>query len=182
MFFAHGFGGYLVTRHLVKRADEKTHSASLFSRYILWGIFCSILPDLDLLYFYSLDNRQHLHHSYWTHMPVFWIFLACAIYSIGHGFFKKSIGLYCLILLAGTILHLLLDTVAGGIHWLYPWSDYKFQWFVIQPEYKWWVFNYIFHWTMLMEVTLMLLAYVVYRRDQRYSHQIQEQTQQVSPT
>jgi len=180
LFVAHGFGGYLVTRFLIKRAEDKAYSNAIFSRYILWGVFCSILPDFDLLYFYTLDERLHPHHSYWTHMPLFWIFATCAVYSVGHGIYKKPIGLYCLILLVGTFLHLLLDTVAGGIYWLYPWSGYKFQWFEIQPHYYWWVFNYIFHWTMLMEVTLIMLAIIVYRRDQRYAAHIREQSQQSS--
>ncbi len=40
--------------------------------FMLVGLSGSIAPDLDMIYFYLVDNRQHHHHTYWTHIPFYW--------------------------------------------------------------------------------------------------------------
>jgi len=31
-----------------------------------------VLPDLDMAYFYLIDERQRRHHTYWGHIPFAW--------------------------------------------------------------------------------------------------------------
>ena len=165
MFVAHLFAGYLCTRHTISRITDQLTNTKRWKNYIVFGVFCSVLPDFDLLYFYTVDNRQHLHHSYWTHIPIFWALVAGLVYSVCRWVFKKRYGFICLILLLNTWLHLTLDTVAGGIYWFYPLSDVNIQWMHITARYEWWVFNYIIHWTFLLEICIILAAVYSYRRD-----------------
>jgi len=129
------------------------------------GLICSILPDIDLLYFYGIDHRQHPHHTYWTHMPFFWLSISALVYVIERRVFRKQIALVSLLLLSGTLLHLVLDSVAGGIFWLYPWSDTYFRIFTITPRFNWWVLNYIIHWTFLLEIAIVSASLYVMRQD-----------------
>lgn len=165
MFFAHIPGGYLLTRQHIKRFRHKLQTESKLKYYVMFGLLCSVLPDFDLLYFYTIDNRQHIHHSYWTHIPIFWLAVAAGIYLIGKWIFKKNTGVVSLILLGNTLLHLVLDSVAGGIFWLYPWSDVYVRLMDIPSRYSWWVFNYIFHWTFLLELCIISTATLVFLRD-----------------
>ena len=158
MFAAHLFAGYLWTRRHVNRVRDKLKHVENIKYYIWFGIFCSVLPDFDLLYFYTLDHRQHLHHSYWTHMPVFWLLFSAMTYIAGKWLLNKNLAVICLVLLGNTWLHLFLDTVAGGIHWFYPWSNVNIQFMHISPRFDWWVLNYIFHWTFLFELLIMAMA------------------------
>ena len=168
MFVAHLFAGYLCTRHTIRRVRIPLLSEKHWTNYIVFGVVCSVLPDFDLLYFYTIDNRQHLHHSYWTHIPIFWLFTTGLVYAVCRWVFKKRCGVICLILLFNTWLHLVLDTVAGGIYWFYPFSDVNIQWMHITSRYDWWVLNYIIHWTFMLEICIMLAAVYTYRRDRCY--------------
>lgn len=166
MFVAHLFAGYLCTRHTIRRARDQLKDSKNWRYYLALGVLCAVLPDFDLLYFYTIDNRQHLHHSYWTHIPIFWVIIAGLVYAVSRWVFNKRVGVLCLILLVNTWVHLILDTVAGGIYWLYPFSDENIQWMHISARYQWWVLNYIIHWTFLLEICIVLAAIYTYRRDQ----------------
>ena len=169
MFVAHIFAGYLLTRQIVTK--RKTVVSS--KQYYLFGIFCSILPDIDLLYFYTIDHRQHIHHSYWTHIPIFWISVTLMLFLLSK-LIRKNIGTYLLLLLANTLAHLLLDSVAGGIFWFYPLSEDYVRWFHIPSRFDWWVWNYIFHWTFLLEISIIASALLVFYFDNRREKRLQD--------
>lgn len=164
MFVAHSFAGYLWSRKAIMSLKLKVSAQQL--KYYLWfGIFCSILPDLDLMYFYTFDQRQNPHHEYWTHMPFFWILVASILYAVARWIFRKRIGVYCFLLAANTVLHLILDTLAGGIYWLYPFNDAYIVLISILPKYDWWVWNFVLHWVFFSELIIILAAVYVFRRD-----------------
>lgn len=165
MFVAHTFAGYLWTRQYIKQSREKVTKIANYKYYIVFGMFCAVLPDFDLLYFYTIDNRQHAHHEYWTHMPFFWMMVSAGLYSIGRWVLRKNLGVYSIILLANTCLHLILDTFAGGIYWLYPFSDAYVLLIPITPRYDWWVWNFILHWIFIMELFIVTMAVIIFRRD-----------------
>ncbi|MDH5325615.1 MAG: metal-dependent hydrolase [Gammaproteobacteria bacterium] len=167
MFIAHACAGYLWTRHFI-RSNENRELSSKLVPYVGFGIFCSILPDLDLLYFYTLDNRQNPHHSYWTHMPFFWLTVSALVYGIGTRLLRKIPAAVSIILGVNTCLHLVLDSVAGGIYWFYPLSDAYVVWVPITARFDWWVWNFIFHWVFLMELLIVSLAVWVYQRDRQW--------------
>jgi len=165
MFVAHLFAGYLCTRQTIRRVGPCFPQENYWNIYVVFGVFCSVLPDFDLIYFYTIDNRQHLHHSYWTHTPIFWLFLSGLVYAVCRWVFNRRFGAICVILLFNTWLHLILDTVAGGIYWFYPFSDVNIQWMHIPARYDWWVLNYIIHWTFMLEICIIMAAVYIYRRD-----------------
>jgi len=160
MFFAHLFAGYLVSRKVKDNHKDK----QLVLRYILFGLFCSVMPDLDLIYFYIWDHRQHIHHSYWTHIPLFWIACCSALYLFSK-LLKKNLNPYILLIFLNTLLHLFLDSVVGGIYWFYPVTDDYLRMFTLTSRYNWWVLNYIIHWTFLFELAIIATAIYMLRVD-----------------
>ena len=72
MFIAHLPAGYL----LAKVGRTK----GLLFIGILIG---SWLPDLDMLWFYFVDERQNVHHHYITHRPLVWVLTAIAGWILG---------------------------------------------------------------------------------------------------
>ncbi len=161
MFIAHLPAGYLATRYVLRGTQVKPGA---WKSYVSFAMVCSVLPDFDLSYFYLIDGRQHEHHDYWTHLPLFWILFSGLLYAGAGAFFKKEIGLWCVILLMNTQLHLLLDSVAGGISWLYPFNRESYRLFEVTARFDWWVWNFIFHWTFLLEMFIVAAAaYVVWK-------------------
>ena len=169
MFVAHVAGGYLVTRAYLRNIDTSSMEYRFVKYYLLFGLLCSVLPDIDLFYFYLIDHRQHAHHTYWTHIPLFWILFTGLLFSMAKAVSNQSRGFVWLILLLNTELHMVLDSVAGGIYWLYPFNGEKYRIFVVTARYDWWVLNYIFHWTFLLEMIIIAAAFYVYFQDRKYT-------------
>ncbi|WP_455210928.1 metal-dependent hydrolase [Kaarinaea lacus] len=164
MFIAHMPAGFLLTRYCLRSFGSKNLNTGALKNYMLFGLICSVLPDFDLIYFYLIDNRQHAHHSYWTHIPLFWLLLSGLLYFGTKAVFKRKLGLACVILLVNTQLHLFLDSVAGGVYWLYPLNREYYRLFNVSVQFDWWVFNFIFHWSFMFEVIIVVAAiYVVWR-------------------
>ncbi len=159
MFIAHLPAGYLLSKYFASKS--KTHK-------IPWGIFValglvgSILPDLDLFYFYLIDERQHQHHSYWTHIPIYWICIYIIVASMFILKKNKKLLFITTFIFIDVMLHIILDTVAGGIIWGYPRSTEYFSFFTVLPQYNWWVLNFILHWTFLFEMTIIIFAFTIY--------------------
>ena len=124
MFIGHIPASYLLTRRLLR------NTAPAFQRRLLWlGLAVGIAPDLDLLWFFLVDQRRHVHHSYLTHIPGAWILAlltAAAVLSIRHA--SRSAWLALCVIGANGLLHLVLDSVAGGIRWLWPWTGVSSPW------------------------------------------------------
>lgn len=121
-------------------------------------MLASVFPDIDMLYFYFIDHRQHLHHSYWTHIPFWWltilaIAMLCEILAC-NARYRQVVQIVAL----NVLLHLLLDTVAGKILWFAPFSRIGIVLVEVPPRYGWWVWNYILHWTFGIEIILILIA------------------------
>ncbi len=145
MFIAHLPAGYIVSKAF------KNH---VLKTGVLLG---SIIPDIDLFYFYTFGQRAVMHHKYWTHMPFFWIVIALTTWLLAK-IFKPNFALLPLGLLAGTFLHLSLDSIAGSIYWFAPFSDFSLTLVEIPARYDSWQKNYFFHWTFAIEIMICLLA------------------------
>jgi inner membrane protein len=150
MFIGHLPAGYILTKTLQK--DIKT------TKYLFVGLVASILPDIDILYFYLIDNRQNLHHSYWMHTPYYWLIIGAITLSAIWLLKKKKYYVAAIIFFANIFLHLILDTIVGKIAWLYPFTAKAFYLFDVPAVYNFWVYNFIFHWTFLFEITLLAWA------------------------
>ncbi|HPF78328.1 MAG TPA: metal-dependent hydrolase [Alphaproteobacteria bacterium] len=152
MFIAHLPAGYILATFL---KDKKSQLL------LLTG---SIAPDFDLIYFYTIGQRAVVHHAYPTHMPYFWILLSLGGILFAR-LFGKNLDLPFLALLCGAILHLFLDSVTGGIHWLSPFSDKELIFFDVPASFSHWTLNFILHWTFLFEIGIIFFAgFLFFRR------------------
>ncbi|PJE64863.1 MAG: hypothetical protein COU90_01195 [Candidatus Ryanbacteria bacterium CG10_big_fil_rev_8_21_14_0_10_43_42] len=160
MFIAHFPAGYILT----KKLQEKQR----VNKYLWLGLVASILPDIDLLWFYLVDNRQTLHHDYWLHVPIFWvgIFVIWYLFLLISKQLNQKYLLPTVIFFTSITLHLLLDTIAGGIAWFYPFSDTSFVLIDVPAKYGWWVWNFVFHWSFLLELGIILWAITVFSKSQ----------------
>ncbi len=159
MFLAHLPAGYLLTKEIQRRIHE--------TKYLWIGLVASVLPDIDLLYFYFVDHRQTLHHEYWTHLPIFWLTL-WAFVTIGNLHFKsRGVSTIAQIFFLNVLLHLVLDTFAGGISWLYPLSSHSFFFVTVPATHAFWMFSFITHWSFLVELAITVWAIVAFVKSKK---------------
>lgn len=147
MFVAHLPAAYLAVRGLRPQTTRTVLAA------VLAG---SVLPDIDLLWFYLVDARQHHHHAYLTHKPALWAVLALI------GCWRGNSVL--LGVAAGALLHLLLDSIVGQVTWAWPFSDWSAPMVTVPATQDWWVASFLLHWTFAVEIAICALAAVVWYR------------------
>lgn len=152
MFIAHLPAGYLLTRHLQRKAGNPARGL------MVAGLIASILPDSDLFYFYLIDHRSMPHHHYLTHWPLTWITLALLMWGVLHLIGKPRAIPYVGMMLANTLLHILMDSVMATTYWFEPFFDTGVNLLHISSRYHWWVFNYVLHWTFMLEIFIVLIA------------------------
>ncbi len=158
------FIGHIPTNYLVACATDRIISLQFRTLALKIFVIAGILPDLDMLYFYLLDSRNHHHHLYWTHIPLYWIIMyigSCVVSLLSR---SRKLFILSSAFLLGIMMHLLLDTPMGGIAWLYPVSSKLYYWTIVPARYDWWVWNFIFHWTFLSELVISAAALIVFLR------------------
>lgn len=151
MLIAHLPAGYLMARRIAPRLAAAPAGAR---RLMAVGLAASVLPDIDLMYFYMADGRQTLHHDYWTHIPAFWpaaVLVAAALLWLAR---MKIPWREFLMFLAGIFLHLALDTPTGGIAWGWPVSLQRILLVEIPARFDWWVWSFVLHWSFLAELVI----------------------------
>jgi inner membrane protein len=128
---------------------------------LLWAALAgSVFPDIDMLWFHLVDHGAIHHHRYATHAPAFWVLVAAGTLP----FVRQKARAVIAMFLAAVILHLVLDTVAGGIMWLWPWSDHLFALVTVPATQSHWVLSFILHWSFLLELTITATAAAVWLR------------------
>ncbi len=164
MLIAHLPASYLLTRKMLQLPGI-AFDIHFLRPLMVAGLVAGVFPDLDLLYFFLVDHQQHLHHDYWTHLPLFWTLLFAA--AITASAVKRSRRLFnlSLIVYANLILHMLLDTVVGKIKWGGPLSDRVFYLFEVPARFTPWLLNFVLHWTFGLELLLLISAVWIYRQD-----------------
>lgn len=155
MFVAHIPAGYLLTKAIVRSTRPD------YRRLMVVGLVASVAPDLDLFYHYLAD-RAHPHHQYVTHTPAFWLALAALATIVAVVFRRRSLILYVGVSLANVLLHLILDSVAAGVMWLYPVSRRELSLAPVPALYQPWILNFVFNWTFGLELLIVVAALVVY--------------------
>ena len=147
MLIAHLPAAWLLTRRL--RGDN---------RFRWLGLVAGVLPDLDMVRFYLVDDRQFVHHSYWTHLPYCWAMLAAAWFIVAAARRSTAARAAGTFFFANILLHLLLDTVVGKICWLAPFEDRGFALFAVPSGHSFWVANFVLHWSFVFELAIVLWA------------------------
>ena len=123
----------------------------------------AVLPDLDLIWFYLVDNRAIHHHHYWVHIPFFW-FVVWLPTMLALRRWKPCWLPPARAFFAGILLHLLLDTVAGDIAWGVPFTNQLFHLFTVPATQSHFVLSYILHWTFSFELMIWALAIYLYAK------------------
>jgi len=152
MFIAHIPIGLALGRLITKR--------SLTFPVIAVAIFGAIFPDLDLIRFYLFDNHQRHHHDYWTHIPGVWVLMMLGWLCLTK-FLKRPFGRLALVFFTAILSHLLLDTMAGAIEWLWPFSDRGFHIVTVPATHAKWYLSFLTHWTFALEILISLSALCV---------------------
>lgn len=160
MFIGHLPAGYVSAKLLFNRFTDTGVAAKFF---ILAGMLGAIAPDLDMFYFYLIDNRQNHHHTYWPHYPVLWLAML-VLSSIWFKSATRKSGSACaLIFSINGFIHMLLDTIVGDIWWFAPLVDKPYAIFTVEAVYKPWWLNFILHWSFALEILVSVWALYVWR-------------------
>jgi inner membrane protein len=165
VFIGHLPASYLATSVVL---DRNGVAGSQRRRLLALGLAAGIAPDFDLPYFYLVDQRRHLHHSYFPHLPAFWLAvlaLSSAVLWLAHS--RKASWLVLGVIGLNVTLHLVLDSVAGGIRWLWPLSHTEFRLVSVPARYHPWYLNFILHWTFGLELALVIGAVWLFLRRHR---------------
>lgn len=124
----------------------------------------AVFPDLDLLFFYFVDGRAFHHHRYWVHAPAF----AVAVIAIGAAFAWVAARRLLPVVLAfgaGWFVHIVLDSLTGGIMWFWPFGTDLYHAITVPPRAGvHWLVAFLIHWTMVFELAIWLTALTLWRR------------------
>lgn len=152
MLTAHLPAGYCLTRLATGRRNAGWAVLAIV-------LVCSVLPDFDLFFFYFVDGRSLHHHRYWVHIPAFWAAVAAITLPI---VWRTRYRLVAILGFAAIILHLVLDTIAGGILWLAPFDTTLYRMTTVPAIYSHVMISFILHWTFLLEFVVWGLALGLY--------------------
>lgn len=121
----------------------------------------AVLPDADVAMFYLVDAGSIHHHRYWPHIPLFWAFAALIALPLlsRTTYLRAGIAFF-----AGVLLHLVLDTLNGGILWLYPFDDRLITLIEVPATQAHWILSFILHWTFLAEIAIWIAAATLWLR------------------
>ncbi len=156
MFIAHLPAGYILAKHLKKKNNFRNKSILQVT------LFGSIFPDLDLVYFYLIDNRQTLHHDYWIHTPFYWFVIYLMSISLAKLLKLKKYSPFITAFHLGIFLHLILDTYVGKINWFFPFSKQSFAIFEVPERYDSWILNFVLHWSFILELAILVYALIIF--------------------
>lgn len=153
--------GHLPSGYVLGRVLQVTTHALMFA-CVLGAIF----PDFDLLFFYLVDDRAIHHHRYWVHAPGFWLIVTCVVAPVLWFVSRKLLILFAAFV-AGNFLHVLLDSIAGGIMWAWPFFSDLMSMVTVQPTHNHFVLSFMAHWTFWLEIALWVIALALYLRRSR---------------
>lgn len=147
MILAHLPAGYLVGR-----AFGTTRGPMMAA-----ALAGSVLPDFDLIWFYLIDERAFHHHHYWVHVPGFWALVAAVVLPLVR---RAALSLWrpALAFFAAILVHLVLDSIGGGVMWLWPFDRTLIALVEVPPTQSHWVLSFLVHWTFALEIAIILTA------------------------
>lgn len=124
MIFAHAPASFLLC-YFFKKHWQKNFSRRNISWLFFLSLFGGIFPDIDLIYYY-LSSASFSHHEIFTHSLLFYIIICGTVFFIGWLLKKRIVCYSSVIFFASILTHFIVDSIGGGIVWLYPFSKSLF--------------------------------------------------------
>jgi inner membrane protein len=152
MILAHLPAGYILARGM------RQHWGPTFAAIMVGSVF----PDLDMVWFHLVDHGAIHHHRYWVHAPGFWALLGAVVLPL-MALTKRPL-LPAIGFLASVLIHLILDSVGGGIMWLWPFSTDLFALIEVPATQSHWVLSFLLHWSFVAELALITTAATLFLR------------------
>jgi hypothetical protein len=92
------------------------------------GALFAFLPDLDMLYAFAKVRALKLsskvdHRRFYSHIPLLWLLLGIFLFIISNGDEQRFVSV---LLVVTTWGHFVLDSIHGGVEWLWPISHKKY--------------------------------------------------------
>lgn len=156
MFIGHLPGAYLFFRATAPGLTKATFAAAMIG---------AVAPDIDMLWFYLIDNRSHHHHEYITHRPVLWAGLLAA--GLILRWLAPRAGSILAAFGAGGLVHMALDSIVGEVAWAWPLSDFSHPLLTVPATQSHWILSFLTHWTFAVEIAISLTALIIWRRAKR---------------
>jgi len=99
-----------------------------------------------------------------VHIPFFWFLTAAVTLPF---LLRTKYKQTALVFFAAIFMHLLLDSISGGIMWLAPFNNNLWQIVKIPPTQSHWILSFIFHWTFIIEILVWIFAFYLFIKDKR---------------
>jgi inner membrane protein len=147
---AHQPAGYLLAR------ATQNPRGPLLSAALAGAVF----PDLDIFWFHFVDHGSIHHHRYWVHAPGFSVLIGLPALLI----LRAQARAIAAIFLASIMIHLVLDSIGGGIMWLWPFSDHLYSLITVPATRGHWVLSFVLHWSFLLELMIISIAATLWLR------------------
>jgi hypothetical protein len=143
--------GYVLSR-LWPKADRRIVVAALVG---------AVLPDLDMIWFWFVDDGAWHHHFYWPHLPHIWALAAMVTLPLlwRSRWLRPALAFFVAIL-----VHLLLDSISGGIAWAAPRDMTLWSLVTVPATYSHWIISFVLHWTFLLELVVWTAAIALWVR------------------
>lgn len=121
MVFAHGPGSFIAA-HTTKKWWAKDISEAFQKKLLILSAILGAAVDLDMLFVWFFDGRNS-HREFLTHTPILYVFITVIILGFGAVLKNKKVFAIGKVFFVATITHIILDSLFGGIMWLFPFSD-----------------------------------------------------------
>lgn len=124
----------LVTAVALNNTLQPAFSLKQYMMSLALGALFAFLPDLDMLYAFAKVRALKLsskvdHRRFISHIPLLWLLLGIFFFIISNADEQRFVSV---LLVVATWSHFLLDSIHGGIEWLWPISKKKYALYMIK--------------------------------------------------
>jgi len=90
-----------------------------------------------------------------AHLPFFWLCVATVALPLlaSRGYLRAG-----LVFFAAILMHLILDTIGGGIAWAAPFDMRLIEWVTVPATQSHWILSFLLHWTFALEMVIWAIA------------------------